>query len=153
MMQNVTIQPFKIIGIGVRTTNENNQAAQEIAALWQRFMHDNVLATIPNKVDDTVYSLYTDYEGDHTQPYTALLGCKVENLDEIPEGMLGKSFEGGSYVKTTAQGDLMKGLIVNHWSKIWEMGLDRTFTADFEVFGEKAQNPTDAEVDFYVAVR
>lgn len=153
IMQNVKIEPFKFIGIWVRTTNENNQAAKEIAELWQRFMSENVLAKIPNKVDNTVYSLYTDYESNHTQPYTAILGCKVKNLNEIPEGMVGKSFDGGNYVKTTAKGDLMNGLIVNHWSKIFEMELNRTFTADFEVFGEKAQNPSYAEVDFYVAVR
>lgn len=33
------------------------------------------------------------------------------------------------------------------------MELDRIFTADFEAFGEKAPNPADAEVDFYVAVQ
>lgn len=152
-MQNVKIETFKLIGIWVRTTNENKQAAKEIAELWQRFMSENVLAKIPNKVENTIYSLYTDYESDHTKPYTAILGCKVENLNEIPEGMVGKSFDGGNYIKTSAKGDLMKGLIVNHWSKIFEMELDRIFTADFEAFGEKAQNPADAEVDFYVAVK
>lgn len=152
-METVKIEPFKLIGIEVRTTNENNQAATDIAALWQRFMRENIAATIPNKVDDTVYSVYTEYEGDHTQPYTAILGCKVENLPEVPEGLVGKSFDGGHYVKTSARGNLMQGLIVNHWSKIWAMELDRAFTADFEAFGKKAQNPTDAEVDFYVAVK
>ena len=152
-MQNVKIEPFKVMGIWVRTTNQNYQATKEIAELWQRFMSENILAKIPNKVDNTVYSLYADYERDHTQPYTAILGCRVENLNEIPEGMTGRSFDGGNYIKTTARGDLMKGLIVNQWAKIFEMELDRTFTADFEVFGEKALNPSDAEVDFYVAVR
>jgi len=143
------MEPFKVMGIGVRTTNENNQATKEIAELWQRFMSENILAEIPNKVDNTAYSLYADYERDHTQPYTAILGCRVENLNE----MMGKSFDGGNYIKATARGDLMKGLIVNQWAKIFEMELDRTFTADFEVFGEKTQNPSDAEVDFYIAVR
>jgi len=67
--------------------------------------------------------------------------------------MIGKSIDGGTYIKTTAKGDLMKGLVVSHWSKIFEMGLDRTYTADFEVFGEKAQNPSDSEIDFYVAIK
>jgi hypothetical protein len=31
------------------------------------------------------------------------------------------------------------------------MDLNRAFTADFEVFGEKAQNPNDAEIDFLIA--
>lgn len=152
-MQNVTIEPFKIVGIGVKTTNENNQAAQEIAQLWQRFMYENLSDKIPNKVDDTIYSLYTDYEGDYTQPYLAVLGCKVTYLNEIPEGMLGKSAAGGSYVKTSARGNLMKDLVVNQWSEIFSVNLDRAYTTDFEAFGEKARNPVNAEVDFYVAVK
>lgn len=151
-MQNVQIEPFHIIGIAVRTTNENNQAAEEIAALWGRFLNDNILEVIPNKVNNHVYSMYTDYEGDHTQPYTAILGCRVKNLDDIPEGMTGKSVSGGKYVKISAQGDLTEGLIVNEWTKIWNMGLNRAFTADYEFFDEGEKNPTDAKVDFLVAV-
>ncbi len=152
-MQKVKIEPFKVIGITVRTTNENEQASKDIADLWQKFMSENLLSHIPNKMDDTIYSIYTDYEGDHTKPYTTVLGCKVENLDAIPKGMVGHAFDGGTYVKTSAKGDLMKGLIVNHWSDIFKMDLNRDFMADFEVFGEKAQNPSDAEVDFYVGVK
>lgn len=151
-MQNVRIEPFNIIGIAIRTTNENDQAAGEIASLWGRFLNDNILKAIPNKVNNTVYSLYTDYEGDHTQPYTAILGCAVSSLDDIPEGMEGKSIAGGNYVKISAQGDLTKGLIVAEWTKIWEMGLNRAFTADFEVFDESEKNPMDVRVDFLVAV-
>ncbi len=152
-MNKVNIEPFKVIGISVRTTNENNQAAKDIADLWGRFMNDKVLEAIPNKIDNTVYSIYTDYESDHTRPYTTILGCKVETLNTIPDGMVGKSFDGGNYMKLFAKGDLMKGLIINKWLEIWKMDLDRLFTADFEVFGEKAQNPTDAEIDFLIAVK
>ncbi len=152
-MNNVKIEPFKVIGISVRTTNENGRAAKEIANLWGRFMNEKILEAIPNKIDNTVYSIYTDYESDHTRPYTAILGCKVENLNTIPDGMTGKSFGGGNYAKLTAKGDLTKGLIVNKWSEIWELDLDRLFTADFEVFGEKAQNPIDAEIDFFIAIK
>ncbi len=152
-MQKVKIDPFKLIGIAIRTTNEGQKSDKEIAELWQRFMDENILEKIPNKGDYTIYSLYTEYEDDHTKPYTAILGCKVSHLDEIPEGMTGKSFDGGTYIKTSAKGDLMKGLIVNHWAKIWKMELDRAYTADFETFGKNAQNPSDAEVDFYVAIK
>jgi len=152
-MQNLKIDPFNIIGISVRTTNENGQAGIDIPKLWETFMSEDSIAKIPNKVDETMYSLYTDYEKDHTKPYTAIIGCKVKSLDTIPENMIGKSFEGGNYHKSTTRGDLMKGVIVNHWNKIFEMNLDRTFIADFEVFGEKASNLSDAEVDFYVSVK
>lgn len=151
-MEHVEIAPFQVIGIAIRTTNDNAQAAKEIADLWRTFMTDNVLNKIPNKVDTTVYSLYVDYEDDHTKPYTAMLGCKVETLKEVPAGMVGKLLEGGSYVKITAKGDLLKGLVVNQWSEIFQMPLDRSYVADFEVFGTRAQDPSDAEVDFYVGI-
>lgn len=152
-MQTVKIGPFNLIGIAIRTTNKNGQASKDITELWGRFMSEAIQVKIPNKVDNHIFSLYTDYESDHTEPYTAILGCKVENLDNVPNGMVGKSFDGGTYVKTSAKGDLMQGLIVNHWAKIFEMDIDRTFDADFEIFGEKAQNPSNAEVDFYVGVK
>ncbi|UHO39773.1 AraC family transcriptional regulator [Chryseobacterium capnotolerans] len=152
-MNNVKVEPFMVIGIAVRTTNENEQAAKDIPVLWEKLMKENVLENIPNKIDNTVYSIYTDYEKDHTKPYTTLLGCKVENLDHVPEGMIGKSFEGGNYIKFTAKGNLADGLVINEWFKIWNMELGRTFTADFEMYGEKAQNPSDAEVDILIAVQ
>jgi predicted transcriptional regulator YdeE len=152
-MQQVIIEPFQLIGIAVRTTNKNEQAAGEIAELWGRFLSEKLVGKIPNKVDDTIYSLYTDYQGDHTRPYTAILGCKVTSLDEIPEGMTGRSFSGGTYLKLSAKGDLRDGIIVKKWTDIWGMDLDRAYTADFEVFGLRAQNPQDAEVDFLIAVK
>lgn len=152
-VQNVKIEPFKIIGIAIRTTNENGQAAQDIAQLWGKFMGEQILAKIPNKVDNTIYSLYTDYEGDHNKPYTTIIGCEVETLEAIPTGMIGKSIAGGNYVKTTTRGNLNEGIVVKQWTKIWEMDLDRAYVADFEVFGEKAQNPEDAEIEFLVGIK
>ncbi len=152
-MKNVKIEPFKVIGIAVRTTNENGQAGKDIPVLWEKMINEDILNSIPNKVDNTIYSIYTDYEKDHTKPYTTVLGCKVENLDEIPTGMVGYSFDGGDYLKFTAKGDLSKDLVINEWIKIWNMDLRRIFTADFEVYGEKAQNPSDAEVDIFIAVK
>jgi len=152
-MQKVKIEPFKLIGISIRTTNENGQSAKDIADLWNRFMSENISDKIPNKIDNTVYSLYTDYEGDHTKPYTTILGCKVDNVTQVPKGLTSKSFEGGDYMKTSTKGDLMKGIVANKWVEIWAMDLDRKFTADFEVYGKKAQNPNDAEVEFFIAIK
>lgn len=152
-MKNVKIEPFKVIGISVRTTNENGQAGKDIPVLWEKMISEDILNSIPNKIDNTVYSIYTDYEKDHTKPYTTVLGCRVESLDNIPEGMAGYSFDGGDYLRFTPKGDLSKGLVINEWLKIWDMDLGRVFSADFEVYGEKAQNPSDAEVDIFIAVK
>ncbi|RPE08718.1 AraC family transcriptional regulator [Chitinophaga lutea] len=143
---------FNLIGIAVRTTNENGQAATDIPALWGRFMAEGILQQIPGRIDDTIYCLYTGYEKDHTRPYTTLLGCRVANLEHIPEGMTGKSIEGAAYEKFVAKGDPMKGSVYNEWLKIWSADIPRTFIADFEVYGPKSQQP-DAEVDIFLGVK
>lgn len=147
------IKSFNLIGISVKTTNENNQAARDISALWSKFISQNILQKIPNKIDNTIYCVYTDYEKDHTKPYTTILGCKVENLKNIPIGMVGKTIEGGNYIKQAAKGNLMQGAIANAWIKIWGANFSRLYTNDFEVYGQKAQNPENAEVDIFIAVK
>ncbi|KQC01661.1 GyrI-like domain-containing protein [Pedobacter sp. Hv1] len=151
-MSTQKIQTFNVIGIAIRTTNENEQAATDIPALWEKFMDEGIAEKIPNKIDHSLYCIYTDYEKDHTKPYTTLLGCKVESLAIIPDGMVGKTFETANYEKHVAKGNIYQGLVYNAWLKIWEANLPRTFTADFEIYGEKAQNPEDAEVDIFIAV-
>ncbi len=152
-MSNQTIQKFSVIGISVRTSNENGKAGQDIPALWNKFMTEGIAEQIPNKIDNSIYCIYTEYEKDHTKPYTTILGCKVGNLDEIPNGMVGQTFEETTYSKHIAKGNILQGMVFNEWTKIWNSDLSRTFTADFEVYGEKAQNPENAEVDIFIAVK
>lgn len=147
------IEQFSVIGISIRTTNENGQSSQDIPALWNKFLTENIAEKIPNKTDNTVYCIYTDYEKDYTKPYTTILGCKVNNLDTIPNEMTGKTFDKANYVKHIAKGSILQGMVFNEWTKIWNSDLDRAYTADFEVYGEKAQNPENSEVDIYVSVR
>jgi predicted transcriptional regulator YdeE len=152
-MQKETIAPFQIIGISVRTSNEENKAAIDIPALWNQFMAENIMDKIPNKTSSEVYSIYTNYEGDHTKPYDTILGCKVSSLDNIPKGMIGQTFEGGKVAKFTSKGDLEDNIIYKTWLDIWEADLDRTFTADFEVHGAKSMDRANAEVDIFVAIK
>jgi predicted transcriptional regulator YdeE len=152
-MDTQKISTFSIIGIAVHTTNQNGQSGKDIPALWDKFMAEGILEKIPNKIDNTVYCIYTDYESDYTKPYTTILGCRVANADNVPEGMVGKNFDGGNYTKYTAIGNLMQGVVFNEWTKIWNSTIERAYTADFEVYGPKAQNPADAEVDIFIAIK
>lgn len=148
-----TIQKFHVIGISIRTTNENNQAAQDIPELWNKFMTESVIEKIPNKVENAVYCIYTEYEKDHTKPYTTILGCRVENLNNIPAEMTGLTIEEASYIKDTVKGNILQGLVFEAWTKIWNSNIDRKFSADFEVYDERAQDPENAEVDIFIAVK
>jgi predicted transcriptional regulator YdeE len=147
------IQKFSVIGISVRTTNENGQSGQDIPALWKKFMAEGISGKIPNKIDNSLYCIYTEYEKDHTKPYTTILGCLVSSLDVIPEAMIGKTIEKASYEKFTAKGNLQEGIVFKEWMKIWSADLNRSFNADFEIYGEKAQNPENAEVDIFIAIK
>ena len=146
------IQKFNIIGISIRTTNENEQSGKDIPALWDRFISEGIAEKIPNKINHSIYSVYTDYEKDHTKPYTTILGCAVESLDLIPEEMVGITIETAYYEKFIAKGNLNDGIVINEWIKIWNSDLNRSFTSDFEIYGEKAQNPENAEVYIFNAI-
>lgn len=152
-MSTKQLDSFSLVGISIRTSNQNQKAAQDIPALWQRFMSENVAGLIPNKVGETVYCAYTEYEGDHNMPYTTLIGCQVENLDQIPAGMKGIQVPKGDYQHFAPKGRLSDGIIINQWFKIWETDLDRTYQTDFEVYGEKASDPNAAEVDIFIGVQ
>ncbi len=152
-MNKQQINGFYIIGISVRTSNENEQAGKDIPVLWDKFISEGIAGQIPDRIDNSVYCIYTEYEKDHTRPYTTILGCRVDHLENIPDGMVGKKIDDATYVKYTAKGNMSQGIVFNEWVKIWNGGMDRTYTADFEVYGEKARNPENAEVDIFVAVK
>lgn len=149
----MNIQNFNVIGISVRTTNENGQSGQDIPALWDRFIAENIIEQIPNKVSNVVYCIYTDYEIDHTKPYTTILGCVVKSLDFIPENMTGKTIEGVNYERFVVKGNLAEGIVFNQWENIWNSDLARIYTADFEIYSDKVQNPENAEVDIFIAIK
>jgi predicted transcriptional regulator YdeE len=152
-MNTQAISPFTIAGIAVRTTNENGQSGIDIPLLWNKFMLQKIQEKIPNKIDHNIYCVYTNYEKDHTRPYTTLLGCRVANLETIPEDMVGQSFNGGKYHQHIAKGNLSEGAVFHAWTAIWRMDIERAYTADFEVYGEKAQDPANAEVEIFIAVK
>lgn len=151
-MELITIEEFFIIGLSIRTTNENEQSATDIPALWNKFMSENTIENIPNKIDSSIYAVYTEYEKDYTKPYTTILGCKVSNLENIPTGMIGKTIAKETYKQFTAKGKLADGIVIQKWIEIWNTDLKRKYTADFEIYGEKASNPENAEVPIFIAL-
>lgn len=152
-MQKVSITPFKVIGISVRTSNLHGKAAQDIPQLWGRFIAEDIAAKIPNKLDGRIFCIYTNYDGDHNLPYDTILGCSVSSLDDIPEGMTSLEISGSEYDQFTVKGDLTQGLVYHAWEDIWERQLDRKYTADFEIYDERAQDRHNATVDILVGVK
>lgn len=69
------VESFDVIGISTITDNVNG--ADDINALWERFFKESVGQYVPNKIDDTIYAVYSDYQGDHEAPYRLTIGYRV----------------------------------------------------------------------------
>ncbi|MCF1714627.1 GyrI-like domain-containing protein [Flavihumibacter sp. RY-1] len=144
---------MKVIGITVRTSNAAGAPGTDIPELWNRFLSEAILLKIPNRINDTIYCVYTNYEGDHTKPYTTLLGCQVTEMDTIPHGTTGIEIPKGIYEQVSVTGNLMNGIVFQAWIDIWQRPLNRTYIADFEVYDEKAADMSNAEVNIFVGVQ
>jgi len=149
----IKIDGFNIIGISVRTSNRNNQSAQDLAKLWGEFYEKGLFDKIPNKVSNDIYSIYTDYKSDFTDEYTTVIGMQVTSLEDIPAGLIGQQFSSDNFIRFVAKGSMPKA-IVDVWTDVWnrDKELNRKYSYDFEVYGDKSQNGEDSEVDVYIAV-
>lgn len=118
---------FQIVGISVRTSNANGQSKIDIPELYKKFLTIN---EIPNSIDTKMCIVYTDYESDYTGAYTTIIGHQVENLDNIPEGMIGKTFEICKFIPylTTVS------KVYQTWENIWNSNLNRLYTHDIEIY-------------------
>lgn len=143
---------IKVIGLKIKTTNENNQAGMDIYNLWDRFFKEGIEAKIPNKAGDEMYGIYFDYEGDYTKPYSYLVGCEVTSFNDIPEGMESVAISSGKYAHMVAKGK-MPDCIVEMWQNIWKSDLERAYKTDFEIYGPKSQDVENAEVDVYLSIK
>ena len=69
---------MKVIGISVRTTNENWQSAQDIGALWEQFYTENIFDKIPYKISNDILAIYTDYKSNYQEEYTTIIGYREQ---------------------------------------------------------------------------
>lgn len=137
------------IGIDIKTNNQ--ECVPAMRGLWDKFYKEGLLEKIPHKVNNTIFALYTNYEGDFTKPYSYILGCEVSTLDEIPEGFIGKTVPAASYAVYTTKGQYPQGLTAA-WHAIWKSNFKRAYTTDFEVYRTDFNPQTNPEVKVYIAL-
>ncbi len=151
-MERQTLEKLNVIGISMRTTNENGQAAQDIEALWGKFWGEEIQKQIPNRVSDDIYAVYTDYETDYTGPYTVMIGLPVTGLDDIPEGFTGISIDTDIYRKFVSKGKMPEA-VLQTWMEIWQAkDLNRAYRVDFTVHGKKYFDGDNAEVETFISI-
>ncbi len=145
------LEDFEIVGISVRTTNQNRQAENDIGKLWQRFYANDPTAQIENKISEDLYCVYTDYESDYSGAFTTVLGYKVKPGTLPPSGLIRKVILSSFYEVFISEGPL-PSTVQETWKTIWNTDLKRRYTADFDVYGAHSKNPEKATVRTFVSI-
>lgn len=150
-MEKIKLEGFKLIGIKLdkKTTNIGGQSNIDCGSLWQKFEKENFASRISSKISDEIYAVYFEYEGDHTQPFSYFIGCKV--TDSAPASDMDTiTIPAQSYTKFIAQGK-MPDCIANSWKDIWDSKIDRAYQYDFEIYDERSKDWNNAIVDIFVS--
>lgn len=153
-MEKIHKDEFKLIGLGLigKTTNQNGQSGIDCGNLWEKFEKEHFAERIPDKVCNNIYAVYFNYDGDHTQPFSYFIGCKVKSDALIPKDMTQLMIPAGSFTKVVAKGK-MPDCVANSWNNIWDSGIERIFKYDYEVYDERSKDWNHAEVDIFLSVR
>jgi hypothetical protein len=88
-MNTMELEEIKLVGLALKakTSNINEQSSIDCGNLWQEFEEGKYADLIPNKLSDEILAVYHDYEGDHTQPFSYFIGCKVKPDIVVPPGL------------------------------------------------------------------
>lgn len=150
---------FYVAGYSVRTNNADEAAGRgRIGDLWQRFRQRNLGAAISNRVDDDLVVVYSNYASDEHGDYTYLLGARVSSPRGLPPAITCQKIAAGPYaVFATKQGPVPE-VVPAEWKRIWktspeEMGGQRAFTSDYEVYGNGSANPQWAQVEIHIGLK
>jgi predicted transcriptional regulator YdeE len=156
----VDIESFEVMGIEVRTNNAKEAgAAGVIAKQWQRVIQEHALDGVPDRIEQDIYAVYTDYASDANGDYTFVLGAKFSASPDalVPKGMVVKTVPAGRYAVFTSELGPVANVVVETWKQIWSFYQSpanghRAYRADFELYDQRAADPNNAQVDIYIGV-
>jgi predicted transcriptional regulator YdeE len=150
---------FYIAGLTARTNNAHEMSGKgKIGHVWQQFLQPNLVAKIPNKIGVDLIAVYADYETDHTGHYTYLLGVPIITPEVLPENLTVKHVPAGRYSVFSSGRGPIKQVVPELWQRIWsmspqELGGERAFKTDYEIYDQRAADPENAQIDVYVGLR
>jgi predicted transcriptional regulator YdeE len=131
---------FLFIGISARTSNAVEMSGNgEIPKLWQRLFNEGILSAIPDRADDQIVAVYTDYASDANGEYTYLLGSKVKPGTKPPAGMAAVTVPAGKYLEFVTEKGPGARVVSAAWMQIYGYFGDpahpkRLFETDYETY-------------------
>jgi predicted transcriptional regulator YdeE len=150
---------FHLAGLSTRTNNAAEISGNgKIDSIWESLLQPGLVTKIPNKMGVDLIAVYTDYETDHTGHYTYLLGLPVVSSEALPSNLTVKHVSPGRYAVFTSERGPVAKVVRQVWQRIWamsekELGGQRAFQTDFEIYDQRATDPENAQIDVYVGLR
>jgi predicted transcriptional regulator YdeE len=154
-------ESFQVVGIEASTNNAKESGPDAIIGkLWQQFLSQHLLNQIPDRVDQSIIAVYTDYATDANGQYTLVLGARIKPIPNpaLPEGMVVKTVPAGRYAVFSSDRGSVAKVVVEAWKQIWTYynspaNGQRAYRADFELYDLRAADPNNAQMDIYVGVK
>jgi predicted transcriptional regulator YdeE len=144
----VSLPAFTVAGLSIRTSNSR---PDQIGQLWQEFYGQNIGARVPRKKSENVYSVYIDYESDHTGLYTLVIGYEIDPSHSVAtQGLVSKQVPGSNFAVFEANGKQPDTLITT-WQKVYTLDIRRTYSGDFDLY-ELQPGASGPSVSVYVAI-
>lgn len=158
--ENVSLPMIKLAGITVRTQNIDEMDIQKakIGKTINKYFTNNFANAIKNRVNPGIlYCAYTNYASDENGEYTFFVGEKVSSFDNIDDKLMTLNIPASNYVKFQCGPGQMPMVCVEAWKKIWQMsatdlGGNRSYITDFEIYDERAQDSSRAVFDIYIGI-
>ncbi len=158
--QLIQLLEIRLVGITRRTNNkaEMDPSTAQIGATIEQYFQQGVSDKIINRNKPGItYCAYTDYENDITGDYTYFIGEAVGSFQDQPEELSSITVPAGSYTKFTTGPGLMPKVCIDLWKKIWAMtsndfGGKRNYRTDFELYDERAQDPSSTTLDICIGI-
>ena len=155
------VSEIKLIGITARTSNarEMNPETAKISATMQKFFGSGMQEQIfGRKNPGTVFAVYSNYESDEHGEYTYFLGEEVKDFENIQQGFETLTIPAQNYVKFTSNPGKIPAVCIDMWQNIWKMkaadlGGERAYIADFEVYDERSRDHNNVTLDIYIGIK
>ncbi|MHC0038774.1 GyrI-like domain-containing protein [Pseudoneobacillus sp. C159] len=150
---------FHVLGYGIETTTLNGQNSSDIPKFWQEYLENNLRNNIPNPISPNVeLGICTDF---HDGSFTYLIGMEVEPTDQVPEGMIYKTFPASQYAVFTtpnATNETFTQSIQETWGNVFQTwlptsGYEHSGGAEIEWYDERCWGNEYKQMDIYVPVK
>ena len=149
---------FEVIGIEARTNNsQESTGGGAIPKQWQRLFMENLLGRIPDRIDQSIVAVYSNYASDWNGDYTYALGARVKPRSKSPEGMVAKNIPGGKFLEFTSKRGRPELVVPDMWKEVWAYfqvpgNPTRAYGTDFEIYDDLS-DPSNVQVKLYVGVK